>query len=553
VQEDEVSVLIGGRAGDGISSAGQVICQILGQLGFGVHMYFDYPSLVKGGHNFAIIRGARGKIGAVRSGVDFILALNQETVNIHSFRLADPGVVLYNADSVKLLEGIAVPIKDILAAEQAPLVMGNSAMIGAFVRAAAIDWKIAESVLRKSIPKGIDQNLSVARRSYDNSRELLPIKSIEGPRFPVFTGNEAIGLGLAEGDLDCYFGYPMSPTSNILHFLAAHAEEFRIRVIQPESEIAVVLMALGCAYAGTRAAVGTSGGGFCLMTEALGLSGIAELPVLIILGQRTGPSTGLATYTAQADLNFALSAGQGEFPRLIIAPGDAGEARKWSTAGLDLAWKYQMPAILLSDKIICEGMYTLDPQEICTSRSEAVLDTNADHPYLRYAVSPSGISPLRFPPVKGEYIKVNSHVHDPDGITTEDPETTTTMADKRKRKMEYLKEEIEQMQSVNVWGEPDSEKALLCWGSNKGVCNELGSKMGFRVIQPVVLWPFPERNFESAMKGVTRFYCIETNETGQLSRLLKQFGFTSEEDILKYDGRPYMVEELETELRRVIA
>ena len=157
------------------------------------------------------------------------------------------------------------------------------------------------------------------------------------------TGNEAIGIGLIEGGLKAYFAYPMSPTSNLLHFLAASADDLHIRVIQPESEIAVILMALGCAYAGTPAAVGTSGGGFCLMTESLGLAGIAELPVVIILGQRTGPSTGLATYTAQSDLHFAINAGQGDIPRLVVAPGDADEARAWSRAAMGLAWKYQLP------------------------------------------------------------------------------------------------------------------------------------------------------------------------------------------------------------------
>ena len=191
--------------------------------------------------------------------------------------------------------------------------------------------------------------------------ERWPVSGATKPVLPVLTGNEAIGIGLIEGDLEIYFSYPMSPTSNILHFLAGYADELKIRVIQPESEIAVILMALGCAYAGSRAAVGTSGGGFCLMTEALGLAGIAELPLVIILGQRTGPSTGLATYTAQSDLHFALHAGQGEFPRLVIAPGDAGEARSWSRAAMDLAWKYQLPAIVLPDRTICEGLYSINP------------------------------------------------------------------------------------------------------------------------------------------------------------------------------------------------
>jgi 2-oxoglutarate ferredoxin oxidoreductase subunit alpha len=548
----EVTVLVGGKAGDGISSAGQVIAHLFGQLGYRIHMYLDYPSRIKGGHNFAIVRGAGERIGAVRDRVDFILALDKDTVTRHTPRLNSPGVILYRSDTVKNPDGIGVPVGSILAEEQAPAVMGNSAILGAFVRAAGIDWNVAEGVFKKSIPKATSQNLRVARRAYEVSEERLRIPPGGQAVLPAFTGNEATGIGLIEGGLQVYLSYPMSPTSNLLHFLARHAEGARIRVIQPESEIAVILAALGCAYAGTRAAVGTSGGGFCLMTEALSLAGIAELPVVIVLGQRAGPGTGLATYTAQSDLHFALHAGHGEFPRLIIAPGDAEEARIWSKAAMDLAWKYQLPAILLADRTLCEGMYSLDPGVTMDHRAEPVLAGTDLHPYLRYALTGSGISPLRFPPAKGEVIRVNSHVHDPDGITTEEPDVTRAMAEKRTRKMRGLQEEIEGMLPVNTGGIAEAPIALLCWGSGKGICSEVGEARGLRVIQPVVLWPFPERSFAAAMKGVERFYTVETNEYGQLAQLARQFGYTPAEMVLKYDGRPFTVDELERELAGVI-
>jgi len=551
--EGEVSVLIGGKAGEGISSAGQIIAHLLGQLGYRVHMYFDYPSLIKGGHNFAIIRGAQGKIGAVRSRVDLILALDQETLRVHEPRLNDHGVVVYNTDAARYPSGIGIPIRSILAAEQAPAVMGNSAILGAFVRAAGIEWPLAEKVFTKSFRKGTGQNLRIARRAYDASEERLRVTARGGPGIPAFTGNEAMGIGLIEAGLGVYLSYPMSPTLNLLHFLAAHADEVGIRAIQPESEIAVILAALGCAYAGTRAAVGTSGGGFSLMVEALGLAGMAELPIVIVLGQRAGPSTGLATYTAQADLGFAIHAGHGEFPRLVLAPGDAEEGRIWIRAAMDLAWKYQLPALFLPDRIICEGMYSLDPAETMNHMADPVMAGSDDHPYLRYALTDSGISPLRFPPVKGEVIRVNSHAHDTDGITTEEPGVTRAMAEKRKRKLLGLAKEIEGMHPVNVAGDPDAATGVLCWGSNKGICAELGEGLGLRVIQPVALWPFPEESFAKAMAGVERFFGVETNETGQLARLVRQFGYRADGMVLKYDGRPFMVDELEQELVRVMA
>jgi 2-oxoglutarate ferredoxin oxidoreductase subunit alpha len=550
--EHEVSVLIGGRAGDGISSAGQVIARLLAQGGYRVHMYFDYPSLIKGGHNFAIIRAAEDNIGAVRHQVDFILSLNQETYNLHA-ATGEHGIVIYDTGTAKAAEGIGIAIKDILAAEDAPPVMGNSAMIGAFIRASGLDWEPSAIVLKKSMPKETGKNLSIARRAYDASEEHRRVPGTGKPVLPVLTGNEAIGIGLVEAGIEMYFSYPMSPTSNILHFLAAYADELHIRVIQPESEVAVILMALGCSYAGTRTAVGTSGGGFCLMTESLSLAGIAELPALIILGQRTGPSTGLATYSAQSDLHFALHAGHGEFPRLVIAPGDAGEARHWTRIALDLAWKYQVPAILLPDRLICEGLYSVKRDVGMWSGGEAVMADPAMHPYLRYAPADSGVSPLRFPPSRGEVIRVNSHVHDPDGITTEDPLVTREMADKRWKKIDGLSRELEGMSPINTGGDPKAATALLCWGSSKGVCTELAEKKGLRLIQPVVLWPFPEKAFARAMEGVEQFYAVETNETGQLAALVRYFGYTPTEKVLKYDGRPFMVDDLETALNKVIS
>ncbi|HMK16537.1 MAG TPA: pyruvate ferredoxin oxidoreductase, partial [Methanomicrobiales archaeon] len=266
-----------------------------------------------------------------------------------------------------------------------------------------------------------------------------------------------------------------------------------------------------------------------------------------------GPSTGLATYTAQADLGFALHAGQGDIPRLVVAPGDADEARTWIRASMDLAWKYQLPAIFLPDRIICEGMYSLDPAGGPASGAGPVLADPDIHPYLRYALSETGISPLRFPPVKGELVRVNSHAHDPDGTTTEDPGMTRAMADKRRRKMAGLARELEGMHPVNVLGDPDARTAILCWGSNRGICGELGEQLGLRVVQPVPIHPFPEESFARAMDGVDRFYGVETNETGQLARLAREHGYRAAGMVLKYDGRPFMVEELLQELGRVMA
>ncbi|NLD57170.1 MAG: pyruvate ferredoxin oxidoreductase, partial [Methanomicrobiales archaeon] len=440
---DDVTVLIGGKAGDGINSAGTMISQLLNHLGYSVYLYFDYPSLIRGGHNFAIIRGTHSSVspGACGEKADFLLALDQTTLERHNNRQKPDSVLLFTEGLVKA-NGQAVPVKEILTAEQAPAVMGNSAFIGGFARAAGIDWEIVDRVFRRHIPKGTDQNLRVARSAYDRIATVRPVFRGPNPPRPLLTGNEAVGLGLIRGGLDAYISYPMTPSSGLLHFLAGESERFGLTVVHPENEIAVILMALGAAAAGKRAAVGTSGGGFCLMTEGLSLAGMAELPVVILMSQRTGPSTGLPTYTAQADLRFVIHAGQGEFPRLVVAPSDASEAIAWSSRALDLAWRCQAPAFILTDKTLSEGMYSTDlsPHDLPVFGREG--REAVERPYQRYADTPSGVSPPAFPGTEGAVVKVNSYTHDESGITTEDGEVTAQMTKKRLRKAETLKKSL---------------------------------------------------------------------------------------------------------------
>ncbi len=553
MKKDEVSVLIGGKAGEGISSAGLVVSQLIGCLGYRVYMYFDYPSLIKGGHNFAVIRGARWAVGATRRKVDFILALNQETIEFHQHEMHEKTVTIFNADTAKG-SGMGVQVKKILESEKAPSVMANSCILGAFARASGMEWPTAESVFRKWIPKMVDKNLAVARRAYDEADVVMPVPRDHGTRLPVLTGNEAIGIGLLQAGLQSYFSYPMSPASNLLHFLAGIADDFSLRVIHPESESAAILLALGSAYAGNRAAVGTSGGGFCLMVEPLGLSGMAELPVVVMVGQRPGPSTGLATYTAQSDLHFVLHAGQGEFPRFVAAPGDAEEACYWSSVAMEMAWKYQVPAFILSDKTICEGAYSFDRLKAVEFHADSLAGESHGGKYERYAFTESGVSPAHFPPSKGEVIKVNSHAHDASGITTERADITKTMADKRWRKMRMLAGELRGLETVNVLGKPEAAVAVVCWGSVKWACAEVAETLGLRMVQPIVLSPFPEEQISAALTGVARVVVAEENETGQLAHLLRQNGreIPVKDLVLKYDGRPFQIEDLEEQIGRLV-
>jgi 2-oxoglutarate ferredoxin oxidoreductase subunit alpha len=220
---------------------------------------------------------------------------------------------------------------------------------------------------------------------------------------------------------------------------------------------------------------------------------------------------------------------------------------------MDIAWKYQVPVIVLSDKTICEGMFSMETIPHKPSLGREIFGENTSGPYMRYRSTGSGISPMRFPPMEGEIVRVNSHVHSEDGITTEDPEITRAMADKRLKKMEVLKCEIEDLDPVNVSGNRNSPTGILCWGSNKWACSEAGDTLGLRVIQPKIISPFPARAFAAAMNGVKELYAVETNETAQFARYVSQFGYKTKGNVLKYDGRPFLIDELVRKLGGLIS
>jgi 2-oxoglutarate ferredoxin oxidoreductase subunit alpha len=552
---EDFSILIGGIAGDGINEAGLTAARLMNRLGYRIFMYYDYPSLIRGGHNFSMVRASSERIGVCRDEIDLLIALNQDTVDRHSGRLKEGSIFIFDADNV-MGEGIAekscgISVTGILKEEGAPSVMKNSCILGAFCHAVGIEWTVLEEVLKKHIPKKLELNLKVARRGYDQASEFCRIAWLDNSPEPIITGNQAISLGLIRAGLEAYVAYPMTPSSAILDFMANSAEEFGLKVVHPESEIAVILMAEGFAYAGVRAAVGTSGGGFCLMTEALSLAGMAEIPLTIVVAQRTGPSTGLPTYTAQGDLHFVINAGQGEFPRLVIAPGDAEDAYLWSAAALNLAWKYQIPAFILSDKIVSESQYSLDlglTGKAETARPAQLWNEQGD--YHRYRHSDTGVSPLAYPPQRGQVIKADSYAHDATGITTEDPQITREMSDKRVLKAQSLARELEGYETVKLLGDERSRTCLLFWGSNKGVCKEAADSLGLRAVQVLVLWPFPENRLKDALRGVERLIAVECNATGQLATLCRQYGIDVDDRILKYDGRPFSLNDLEIELER---
>jgi len=548
VSNFEFSVLFGGRAGDGIRQLGQLWARLLARRGLRVFLYDDYPSLIRGGHNFTVVRAADFPVLAHRERINLLVALNEETLRRHRERLLPEGFILYDSSGGKELSGLGIPWKEMVRELSAPEITRNTAALASAARLVGIPWEELAATLERDLPRAREINLEVARRAYAATPEPRLELPRGGERLPTLFGNEAVALGAVAAGLRLYVAYPMTPASSILHYLAQHAEALGVTVIHPENEIAAVLCALGAAAAGAPAMTGTSGGGFALMVEALSLAGQAELPLLIVESQRPGPSTGVPTYTAQADLDFVTCAGHGEFPRVVLAPGDAEEAFRLSARGLSLVWEYQIPVILLLDKHVSESLFN---QELPLAEVPRVnfRSWEGEEEYQRYAFTEDGISPLAFPGDPRAVVKVTSYEHDPYGITTEDPEAISRMQEKRLRKGEGLRRSLDAPEMVRTEGK--GEVALCVWGSGRGAGLEVARALGLRYVQPLVLEPFPEKALRAALSGVRRVLVAETNATGQLARRLAALGFPTER-ILKYDGRPFTVDGLASRVKEVL-
>lgn len=545
----EFSVCLGGKAGDGINRSGTLLCRILARHGWKVWMYYEYPSLIRGGQNIVVIRAAEKQPGGHRDCVDYLLALDQITVDRYCTK-CNPGVVcIYNSDTVSRASGTGIDLEEIVRREGGHPVMKNTCLIGAFCRAAQIPFELLEQTLRDEFGEKAAPNIRYASIGYDFESTPKPIPVGKGDGSAVLSGNEAMALGLCAGGLETYVAYPMSPSTGILHTLAGEAETFGLQVFHPESEIAAAGMALGAACGGRMAATGTSGGGFCLMTETLSMAGMGEIPFCVVLCQRSGPSTGAPTYTGQEDLLFALHAGQGEFPRLVVAPGDHTQAFYWSGRALQLAWEFQVPSLILADKTLCESVATCPPNLLKPPVAGPIPWWDGIGTYQRYQETGNGVSPLAVPPRSGAVVKVCSKAHGADGISTDHAEEITALHDKFLRKEKALADALTSEPAVLHVSIPNTTTVICTWGSSAPVCREMVDELGCSVIQPIVLSPFPVQTMQDYLKTYSRLVTVEVNSTGQFATLLRSHGIMPDAEVTKCDGRPFTPEELTIHLR----
>ncbi len=547
----EISILVGGKAGDGVKQSANSIARAFNRMGYSVFVYEDYPSIIRGGHNFSIIRASQKRIKSHQNQIDIVVAFNRETIDLHKEKMKDDVVVIFDSNEFLYKDGIGIEMTKIAQENKLPLIVRNSVALGALAGAAGINFSLIKDVIKSTLGDKQEENIKMAAVGCKMAKKVIAVQKTKNSQKPLLTGNEAIALGAVLGGLKFYIAYPMTPATSILHFLAQNQDELNIKTIQPENEISAVLMAEGCAYAGAKSMIGTSGGGFALMIEALSMAGQAEIPVMFVLSQRPAPGTGVPTYSMQGDLLFALNAGHGDFEKIVAAPADADQAFYLSAKLLNLAWKFQVPTILLSDKHLSESTFSFQGSKK-RIKNESALLWNKRGVYKRYLQTKNGISPLAFAGEKNAIVKSTSYAHDEYGLTVEKSEMVVKMIDKRLRKKETIIKEMKKEKVVEVYGNKKSENALVAWGSSVGAAIEAAQNLNIKLIQPIYLEPFPVWAIEKELRGVKNLINIETNVCGQLARVLRQNGIETNHKILKYDARPFTPLELEEQLCKIL-
>jgi len=546
----EKTILVGGKAQQGTGITSNFLGRIFCRLGYYVFNYRDYPSLITGGHNFNVLRVSDKQIFSHENQCDVIVALDQETIDLHQKDLKKSGFILgrQGLKSPKLRPIEAVPILERL--KLAP-VFENNILIGWLFKYLGADKEFLFKEAEKQFGEKSERVISTLQAGYDLNKDFFSenkFKKIKGEKH-LISGNEAISLGALASGIDICFGYPMTPATPILKFLSKKQIQEDILVSQLENEIAVINAALGASFGGAKTMVATSGGGFALMTEAVSLAGMAELPVVIYLGQRMGPSTGVPTYTGQGDLKFALNAGQGEFLRIVSAPGDPEEAIQRTEEAFYLASKYRTPAIILGDKHLGESGYSFDQIKNSETPNKRFIVKNPPENYKSYKISENGISPQAVPG-QGPVVRASSYEHNEHGNSAEDAASVAKMNEKRSRKLKYLEKEIPKMTPVKIYGK--GKNLIVSWGSTKGaILDSLSELPDFRFLQICYINPFPQKEVAREIKRSKRVILVENNLTGLLGQVIREnTGLLLENKILKYDARPFTPGYLIKEIRR---
>jgi 2-oxoglutarate ferredoxin oxidoreductase subunit alpha len=560
---------IGGEAGQGIMTTGLLLAKMVTRLGYEIFDYAEYPSLVRGGLNTYEVAISKTSIFSTLKNIDLLVCLNKQTYELNKKRLTKKTVIVFDPEEFEPNTSksnlVAIPLQTLLTKNDASVVMVNMLVLGASVALLGIDSEVGLKLIKEQFENKSEEIVNTNQRllmeGYNYIKINFPKLCLPLPEQKavdekyVMTANDAFSVAAVAADCRFYVAYPMTPASSVLSTLAAWQKETDIVVRHPEDEIAVINNALGAAFVGVRSAVGTSGGGFALMTEAISLAGVIELPLVVFLSQRPGPATGMPTWTEQGDLLFAVNSGHGEFPKIVLAPGDVRETLELGLKAFDLADIYQVPVILLTDKLLSESHLSLSQKNTLNflrgykiNRGKTVTKSREEK-YLRYKIVKDGISPRLISNESTAYYQANSYEHSEDGHTSELSKDRIEQVNKRNRKIQtYLKSDFK---GPVIYG--DIEKAsyvFVTWGSMKGAALEAVGmiKEEVALIHFSYLFPLDKKKLVDLFSKNKKYILIENNATAQFKRLLlSETGIEISNVWLKYNGRPWWPEEIVTE------
>jgi len=564
----DLAIGIGGAAGQGIATPGDILARIFVRRGLHVNAYNAYQSIIRGGHIFLTLRTSDQPVLSHGDTLDVLMPLNQDTMDRHLKLMRAGSVVLFNSDTIKpgaVSDGVQLCPFSVKAL--APTIRGdlvqNTIALAAVLRLIGVEFGILEEILALQFKRkgqaAVAENVGVARAGYEYAGAhftAFPFSLPDtGKQLAFFEGNQALAMGGAAAGVRFYCAYPMSPSSGVLHWMARHARQLGIMVRQVEDEISVINMAIGAAHAGCRAMCATSGGGFALMSEALGAAAMMEIPVVCINVQRAGPATGVPTKTEQGDLWQVLGAGQGDYPRIIVAPTNIADCFKIVPRLFNLVDRFQCPGIILSDLLLSEGRSSIDPTEldfnVPIERGD-VIGLNGDGPpvngvFKRYRITESGISPRALPGTPGYVHVVATDEHDEDGVLISDeftdPHKRQAIHEKRMRKMDGV---LPLLEPPDVQGAADAQVTLVGWGSTEGVIREAIQQLaaaGIAANNLQIKWlvPLQAEAILAILSASKKVIMVENNYSGQFARYLRsETGIVADGHIRKYDGEPFM-------------
>ncbi|HGJ65791.1 TPA: 2-oxoacid:acceptor oxidoreductase subunit alpha [bacterium] len=562
---DDVSIVLCGEAGQGIQTVEHLMTQTLKLSGYNVFSTQEYMSRIRGGNNSTSIRISSKRVTAPVNRIDILIPFGEGAISHINNRISNDTIIIGEEESFKNEydgdNSISVPISDI-AMEVGGKIYANTVASALLLRLFDVDFELFSNYLKKRFggkdEQVVQRNIDSAKRGYEVSDKLLKDGKIEiqikrNPEVEkeiIMDGLEALSLGAIAGGCDFISFYPMSPSTVVAINLAQRSKEFGIVVEQAEDEISAMNMVVGASYAGARALASTSGGGFALMVEAVSLSGMLECPVVIHLGQRPGPATGLPTRTEQGDLNLALYAGHGEFPRAIFAPGTIEDMFYITQNAFNLADKYQIPVFILTDQYILEAHHNITSIEPYRVKPERFI-IKTDEDYRRYRITENGVSPRGVPGYGDGLVVVDSDEHDEEGHITESMNVRKMMVNKRFRKLDLVKKDV---LSPELIGNPNYKTLVIAWGSNYEVIKEAMDIVGrddlaflyFRQVYPI------HPSIEEYLNRAEKTAIIENNFTSQFGNLIKLCtGIDIDKKFLKYDGMPFFVEEIAESLKEI--